>query len=181
MSRLQFVKNSVYRLKRLYGLPVAYHIIDQHSVDPETGDKTTVLEVIYIKRAVVLRAREFRSFVYDLAYISANKDFTTGGFFDPEDRRIIFEAKDLNGHDPQIWDYVIFQNERYDIKEVYAFENNYAFGCLARKVRGQEIVRIVQTHSGFLLEDETTAITVGKLTRDITSSLNLTQTLVENP
>jgi hypothetical protein len=181
MSRLQFVKNTTYRLKQLHGFPVAYHIIDQHATDPVTGIKTIVLDVKFIKRAVVLRAREFRSFVYDLAFISANKDFTTGGFFDPEDRRFIFEARDLNGHNPQIWDYCIFQNSRYDIKEVFEFEDNHAFMCLGRKVRGQNITRINESHSGILLTDSVSSIVTDKLTRDVTSSLNLTDSVVENP
>lgn len=163
------------------GLPIYYHVIDQHSVDPETGEKTTVLSVINIKKAVVLRAREFRSFVYDLAYISANKDFTEGGYFDPEDRRVLLQASDLNGHDPQIWDYFIFQNERYDVKEVHAYENNTAFGLLARKIRGQDITRMMTEHNGIIFEQSVTSVTIGKLIRSPENILSLTQTLEENP
>jgi hypothetical protein len=181
MSKLKHIKASIYRLKQRMGLPIDYHVIDEHSVDPITGDKTTVLSVIHIRKAVVLRAREFRSFVYDLAFISANKDFTTGGFFDPEDRQVILQASDLEGHNPQIWDYIIFQNDRYDIKEVFEFENNYAYMCLARKVRGQDITRMVSTHTGVLFDQNTSAETVGKLIRSPNNVLELTQTLQENP
>jgi hypothetical protein len=181
MSKLKHTKNTIYRLKQRMGLPIYYHIIDEHSVDPITGEKTTVLSVINIKKAVVLRAREFRSFVYDLAFISANKDFTTGGFFDPEDRRVLLQASDLNGHNPQIWDYFIFQNDRYDVKEVLEFENNYAFGLLARKVRGQNITRMVLEHSGLLLDQSASAVVVDQLTRSVVSTLTLTQNVLENP
>lgn len=163
------------------GLPIYYHVIDEHDVNPETGEKITVLRVINIKKAVVLRAREFRSFVYDLAFISANKDFTTGGFFDPEDRRVILQASDLDGHNPRIWDYFIFQNDRYDVKEVHELENNYAYGLLARKVRGQEITRVVTEHSGIILEHLASATIIDKLVRNPSNVLELTQTLVENP
>ena len=163
------------------GLPIDYHIIDQSQVDVETGEKQITLSVINIKKAVVLRAREFRSFVYDLAYISANKDFTTGGFFDPEDRRVILQASDLNGHNPQVWDYIIFQNDKYDIKEIFEFENNFAFDLLARKVRGQVISRMVTTHSGLLFDQDTSFETLDKLDRSVVSNLDFTQTLEENP
>jgi len=162
-------------------MPVAYHIVDQNNVDAQTGAKTSVLRVINIKKAPVLRARDFRSFVYDLAFISANKDFTHGGFFDPEDRRIILDAKDLDGHKPEVWDYFIFQNEQYVINEVHSYENNYAYGCLGRKLRGQEITRIVTEHSGIIITQEVTYTKTDILTRFPSNLLNLTQSLVENP
>lgn len=181
MSKLKHIRNAIYKLKHRTGLPIAYHIIDEHSVDPATGDKTTVLRVINIDKAVVLKAREFRSFVYDLAFISANKDFTMGGFFDPEDRRVLIDTVDLDGHNPQIGDYFIFQNKRYDVKEVFEFENNFTFGLLGRMLRGQELTRMVTRHSGLLLTDAVSATVVDKLTRNVVNDLAFTQTLVENP
>ena len=62
-----------------------YYRITGSEVNSTTGEKTVVYNKFNIKRAIVLKAREYRSFVYDLAFISANKDFTTGGFFDPTD------------------------------------------------------------------------------------------------
>ena len=181
MSKLKHVRNTVYRLKRRMGLPIHYHEIDQHTVDANTGLKTTVLSVITIKEAIVLRASEFRSFVYDLAYISANKDFTTGGFFDPEDRRVILQASDLKGKVPQVSDYFIFNGSRYDVSNVSTFENNFAYILTAKKIRGQDVTQIVTRHSGLILEQSTSAVVVDKLTRDVSSTLSLTQTLVENP
>lgn len=179
------VKNSIYRAKLRYGVPIRYHIVDSSSVDPVTGDKNIVTRVINIKKAVVMPAREIRSFVYDLAFISANKDFTTGGYFDPEDKQIIIDAVDLKIqnkiHDPQIQDYIICNNERYDIKEVQAYKERAAYFCLGRKVRGQYVVQIVTRHSGILLEDEATYVLQNKLTREVTDVLILTQTVVENP
>ena len=168
-------------MKRSYGLPVDLHKIDQHTVDPETGEKTTVLGVIHINKAIILRAREFRSFVYDLAYISANKDFTTGGYFDPEDRRGFIDRRDLNGYVPTLDDYLIFQNERWDIIEILEFESDIAFGFLLRKIRGADITRIEQTHTMLNLIQESSSTTVGLLDRSVTSSLNLTQNLKEVP
>jgi hypothetical protein len=162
-------------------MPVRYHIVDSSTVDPVTGDKSIVTRVVNIKKAVVMPAREFRSFVYDLAFISANKDFTTGGYFDPEDKQIIIDAVDLKGHNPQIQDYIICDNGRYDIKEVQAYNNNEAYFCLGRKIRGQDVVQIVTRHSGILLEDSATYTLVDRLTRDVVDTLDLTQRLVEVP
>ena len=121
------------------------------------------------------------SFVYTLALISANKDFTMGGFVDHEDRRVLIDAADLDGHNPRIWDYFIFQNSRYDVKEVFEFENNFAFGLLARKIRGQTVTMMETRLSTLILTDSASAVVTDKLTRVITSQLAFTQTLVENP
>lgn len=179
-NRLNFINNLFYRLKFAYGMPVDLHKIDTHTLQTDTGSKTTVLEVIHIKNAVVLRARDFRSFVYDLAYISANKDFTTGGFFDPEDRRVLLDAKDLSSR-PEIGDYFIIQNQRYDIAELYELEDNSGYDCLCRKIKGQNIVRIVSSHSGLILEQLNSETIYDKLDRTPSSELILTQEVREVP
>jgi hypothetical protein len=180
-TKLKFVRNVLYKLKRSYGMPVDLHKIESHSVDPPTGEKTTILGVIHVSKAIVLRAREFRSFVYDLAFISANKDFTTGGFFDPTDRRVIFAASDLGGYEPTISDFLIIDNERYDVKEVHELEQDYGYGVLARKLKGQNIRRIVPSHSGLILSQAVESVTSGLLERVPTSVLNLTHELQEVP
>lgn len=181
-TKLKFIKNVVYRLKRSYGLPIDYYQFVEHETDLEDGDKTTTLKKTYIRRAVVLRAREFRSFVYDLAFISANKDFTTGGFFDPEDRKVIIDAADVPvNFEPNIDDYYIFQNEKYEVKEVFYFENNYAYMMLVRKLRGAPIVRIESALSVLDLQQGATSEVQDKLTQHVTSVLNLTQEVKEVP
>lgn len=181
-NKLRFVKQVIYRMKRSYGLPVDYYQIATHDVDPSTGIKTTTLTKIKIDRAVVLRAREFRSFVYDLAYISANKDFTEGGFFDPEDRRIIIDAKDVDiNFVPKTGDYIIFDNKRLDVKEVFDFEDRSSWALITRKIPGVKIVRIEEGISVLNLTQEVSSVVVDKLIRSPVSNLNITQTLTEVP
>lgn len=177
---LKFTRRVLYKLKRSYGTPVDYYKISSHDVNPETGVKTTVEDVIHIRRAIVLRAREFRSFVYDLAFISANKDFTEGGFFDPEDRNIILDAKDLpKGFDPNTDDYLIVKNKRYDVSAIQTFEENSAFLITARKLRSGLLVRQEKSLSVLGLTQKVTSVTVDKLLRSTSSSLSITQTLTE--
>jgi len=161
-------------------LPIDYYQTASHSMDVESGDKTTTYTKIRIQKAIVLRAREFRSFVYDLAYISANKDFTTGGFFDPEDRRVLIDSVDLP-FKPTIDDYYIFQNEKYEVAEIFSFEDDYAYAFLARKLGGSKIVRIEDTLSVMGLEDTASSETQDVLEREPTTALTLTHTLEEVP
>jgi hypothetical protein len=155
-------------------LPLDYYIITGHDVDPETGEKVTVESVTKVRKAIVLRAREFTSFVYDLAYISANKDFTQGGFFDPEDRRIILEAKEIPNIEPKVRDYVVFQNERYTIKDIFHLENDYGWIILVRKLRGAPVTFAQNLLSVMDLTDNVTNETVDQLTRSVESVLTLT-------
>jgi len=179
-TKLRFTRRVLYKLKRSYGTPVDYYQISSHDVDPLTGNKTTVETVTHIRRAIVLRAREFRSFVYDLAYISANKDFTEGGYFDPEDRNIILDAKDfIKGFDPNPDDYLIVKNKRYDVSAIQTFEENAAFLITARKLRSGKLVRKEKALSVIGFTQTVSSVTVDKLLRSPSSSLSLTQTLIE--
>lgn len=175
-NKLRFIRDVVYRMKRSYGLPIDYYQLVEHEMDPESGNKTTTLTKTHVRKAIVLRAREFRSFVYDLAFISANKDFTTGGFFDPEDRRVILDRQDMPaGFEPKVDDYIIFQNNKYEVSELFEFEENSTDMLLVRKIRGAPIVRIEEAVSVLDLQQGVSSETQDRLTRSVTSVLTLTQ------
>ena len=169
-------------MKRSYGSPIDYYQLSGHTMDPESGAKTATFTTFRIRKAVVLKAREFRSFVYDLAYISANKDFTAGGYFDPKDRRVILDRRDVpSSFEPSIDDYIIFKNSKYVIGEVSEFEDNSAFMFLARKLKGAEIVRIEGTLSVMDLRQGVAASAQDRLVRTVGSVLNLTHSISEVP
>lgn len=181
-NKLTFIQNTIYRMKRSYGLPIDYYQVSTHTMDVEDGDKTTTHVKTRIQRAIVLRAREFRSFVYDLAFISANKDFTTGGFFDPEDRNIIIDKNDAPvAFEPVISDYIIFQNRKYVVKEIFSFEEDYAYVFSVRRLKGAEIVRIESALSVVDFQQASSNTTVDLLIRSVKSPLTLTQALNEVP
>jgi hypothetical protein len=181
-NKLKFIKRVIYKLKRSYGLPIDYYQISTHDLDVEDGDKITTYTKTRINRAIVLRAREFRSFVYDLAYISANKDFTTGAFFDPEDRKVIIDGGDVSvTFEPNIDDYFIYDGGSYGVKEIFHLELNYSYLMLARKLRGAPIIRTEDVFSTLNLGQSSESVLQDKLERSIISELNLTQNLVEVP
>jgi hypothetical protein len=181
-TKSKFMKNVIYKLKRSFGLPIEYYKINTHSTDLESGIHATTHTRIYISKAVVLRAREFRSFVYDLAYISANKDFTEGGFFDPQDRRVLLDVVDLPlGFNPTVDDYFILNGDKYEIKEILDYGENYTFEMLARKLRGSLKIQIGEPISILELSDSVSQEIIDNLTQSISSSLELTQALYEVP
>jgi len=152
-TRLQYIRATLYRMKRSYGLPIDLCQQILGSTNLETGEKDITYMKTHIARAIVQPARTSRSFVYDLAYISANKDFTSGGFFDASDRRVIIDAADL----PADWEldndqFVIFNNRRFDIKGFYEFEANMGFILMLRETKGQKMVRLMDAVSILSLE-----------------------------
>ena len=127
--------------------------------NPQTGQKDITYSKVHIRKVVVQPARQQTSFVYDLAYISANKDFTGGGFFDTSDRRIIIDAADL----PTDWvmdndQFVIFDNRRYDIKSFFEFETNAGYILVIRETVGQRIVRLEEGVSVLTLQDSAAGV-----------------------
>lgn len=141
-TRLHYIRATLYRMKRLYGLPIDLCQSILGTTNLATGEKDISYLKVHIARAIVQPARTSRSFVYDLAYISANKDFTSGGFFDSSDRRVIIDAADL----PADWEldnnqFVIFNNRRFDVKGFYEFEANMGFILMLRETKGQKMVR----------------------------------------
>ena len=178
-TKSKFKSNLIYKLKRSYGTPVSLQQIDQHSVDLSTGEKTTILKLYKINKAIVLRAREFRSFVYDLAFISANKDFTTGGFFDPTDLGIILDVKDLQGYIPSEDDFVIIKNKQYNIKQLEHLDEILILTI--SKIDGSLDVILIEEHNGLIIEQETSYFIQDRLNRSVVSVLTLTDIVKEVP
>ncbi len=158
-NRLRFVKRTIYRLKRSYGVPLDLYTQTLGDTDTRTGEKTISYTKAHIRKAIVQPARTHREFVYDLAYISANKDFTTGGFFDASDRRVILDRSDL----PADWvmnndQFVIFDNRRFDVKSYYEFETNTGYILVLRESVGQKIVRLEEGTSILTLQDSAAGV-----------------------
>ena len=139
----------LYKLKRSYGISVyLYKFISTTNID--TGEITETFTVIKIRKALVEPTREIRSFVYDLAYISANKDFTMGGFFDPSDRLVVVDRKNdipSDWGDVDLEQFFMINNRRFDIKSSQEYENNSAIVCMCRETKGQVLSHVATVAS----------------------------------
>jgi hypothetical protein len=159
MHKLKFINRTLYRLQRSYGVPVTlYKFISESNLD--TGVITETYTVKEIRRALVEPTREVRSFVYDLAYISANKDFTSGGFFDPADRLVVIDRKkDLrNWGKIDLEQFFMIDNRRFDIKSIQEYENNSAVVCMCRETQGQVVTHMASVVSVMSLNHEVEAV-----------------------
>ena len=158
-TRLHYIRATLYRMKRTYGLPIEICQRILGATDLESGEKSISYMKVRIPRAIVQPAKVSRSFVYDLAYISANKDFTSGGFFDSTDRRIIVDAADI----PADWEidnnqFIIYNRKQYEIKSFYEFEENMGYILVVRETKGIKKVHLLDACSVLCFEQTVEAI-----------------------
>jgi len=133
---MNHTSRSLYKLKRRFATSVTLNKKSNITTNTKTGRKSFELKTITIRQAIVMPARNYRTFVYDLAFISANKDFTTGGYFDPNDRRVVIDKKDI----PSDWvitndQYLVIKNKHYQILEIQ--DNESAYSILGKMLRGE--------------------------------------------
>lgn len=141
----RLVRRAIYRLKRDYGFAIKLYKITNLTLDLEAGTKTRTTQFKRIKRAVILPGRLFRSFVYDLSFIAAAKNFTSGGFFDPDDKVIIIDWQDVRDFEIKPDDYVIYDNKQFQVVDVKDFELDTAYFLKVRAVTGAPICDVADS------------------------------------
>ncbi len=135
----RLIRKAIYRLKRDYGFAITLHKITDVALNLETGVKTRTTRFKKIQRAVILPGRMFRSFVYDLSYIAAAKNFTSGGFFDADDKVIIIDWQDVRDFTINVDDYVLYDNKQFQVVSIRDFELDTAYFLKVRAVIGSPI------------------------------------------
>src|SRR4030043_1647231 len=98
-----FIKKIIYSLKRKFGFSVSIYKVTSVTLDLETGEKETITERKKVKRVILLPVDITRTYVPAI-----DKVIQTGGAFDPQDRFIIIDKKDLGTFELKIDDYIIF-------------------------------------------------------------------------
>lgn len=118
----------LYRLRRNYGIPIAYIRPTTATHNVETGAISRSFQQINIKRAIVLPTTQIRDFVYDLAYIAANKNFSSGGLFEKSNRTIIIDARDFpKTFEPDLNDHIEFDSQRWEIVKISRAEDRRGY------------------------------------------------------
>ena len=132
---LRQVKLIIYRLKRNFGVSIQLVRLSDITNNIRTGAMSQTKQTISIVRAIMTATRQLRDFVYDLAYIAANKNFTQGGYFDASDWTAIIDAKDLpRDFVPTLDDYIIYDGKKYNFKEVHPVAKKYAWLIILKQV-----------------------------------------------
>ena len=122
-NNLRENKNILYQLKRQFGVSVTWKYPLTNDYDVTTGAVSRTYQTIKVRKTIVLPTRYTRDFVYDLAYIASNKNFTEGGYFDKTIRNFIVLKKDLKGHTPTLEWECTYKDKIYVVKEIQETED----------------------------------------------------------
>lgn len=160
---ITFIRNMLYSLKRRFGHPMEYVYKITTSTDTRTGKVTITRDSFRIKKAILLPTTLERNFSYDLTFIASNKNFTYGGIYDTNERRIILDGNDLpNQFEPETGQSLIFDGKRWDIKEAQKFQVGKGYLILARQVANMDLKNLIKRfiHSDLILTDTVEVIKV---------------------
>jgi hypothetical protein len=133
----RLVRRTIYKLKRAFPQRIQLCRTSQNTLNVETGLMQDVTRTLNIRRAILLPARLIRDFSYDLSFIAANKNFTYGGFYDPKQRRIIIDRRDIpSDFTVDMNMHVMFNDKRHEVKEVIEYEEMEVVALIVVAVQG---------------------------------------------
>ena len=156
-----FIDRVLYSQVNRKGVRVTFNRTTKGTLDAtalENGEVTTTREAWELP-AILLPDSLDRRFVYDLSYIATNKNFTYGALFDTATRKILVRQADLE-FEPQIDDAMLFDEERWNIKQVIKFEYNVGFLLVGQRVDGavNQATYIGKTRDRLVLQDTPSAV-----------------------
>jgi predicted secreted protein len=143
-NNLRQIELILYRLKREYGLPIVVRKQTQNDNDIQTGKITSAYDVYKIKRAICLPADLMRTFIYDLTYVAANKNFAYGGHFDKLTKVFIIDKKDIKVDGVKVAIgldcHIVYKERRYDIVAADETEDETSYLIKAKNVDQTPII-----------------------------------------
>lgn len=141
---------ALYRLKRSLSQPIVVQKISSTTRNSETGDRVRTFKNYPIQRAVVGNTDVLKKFVYDLAYIAANKNFTTGGLFDQFDILIIVDGNDLpKGVEINNDTRIIINSQLHEIRSYSFSADKKSYIIHARYLEQYETFEFVKDYLNF--------------------------------
>lgn len=131
----RFIRTILYDLKRRFGGSVTFHRTT-HNKNFYNGTDAIGILAWKFKKVIVLPRNLEQKFVYDLSYIASNKNFTMGAVFDTSSRRVILDVHDAGAYVPELRDYFVVDNKRFDITDIQKFEFNTGFLVIGQQTEG---------------------------------------------
>jgi hypothetical protein len=148
---LGHITNAVYMLKHLYPTPVVLLTIDSSEVDATTGSRNLVKSWYHVRKAVVLTIEMKQKFIYDLAYVAANKNFTQGGWFNEDIRHVLIDQKDIGNIAIKAQMYCLIENQVYRIDAVERFSDGPFKGATAFTCIGVDEQPIIPVNNNLVM------------------------------
>jgi len=139
-SHSNFVRRTLYALKRQYGVLVSVHKILDTETKYTTGAKTVTKETYSVRRAIMLPVEAKRVVEQGIAHLSANKMFVSQAGFDQEKALFIFDARDLpKDFQFALNDFVVVDDGYYCVTEVDEYEYDSGWIIKTHLVKGADL------------------------------------------
>lgn len=128
----------MYALKRGYGEAVTLYQLLSETDNVTTGKTVRTYKTISFRKAPVLPNTLDRSFVYDLDWIQANRNFVKGGFFDRNKRQVVLDGRDIpKGVKLSLNDFIVIHSKRYMVTAIEESEELAAYLLTITTVENQ--------------------------------------------
>lgn len=152
-NMLRQIKLILYRLKRQFGVKVDVYCPLSQDHNVSTGVVTKTYDIYRIRRVPVFVGKMMREFIYDLAFIAANKNFTLGMFFETDMRLFLIDRKDLpKGVTINNRCHLIYRHRRYEISLIEPTEGDRGYLIIGKDIETapqeeQHLIKVFQTLS----------------------------------
>lgn len=135
-NQLRFIGETLYDLKKDYGLVGDVYRITGETVDPETGVRTTVREKHRIKKMILLPTNLTAQMFIAGGYVRPDPSFPSSGW-EVTDTFVIIDHKDVT-FEIKKEDYIVIQHKRYNIKSINEVEPNIGLLIGLKSIKGAE-------------------------------------------
>lgn len=136
-NQLTHIRSVIYGLEKNYAFRLDLYR-KKEVVNLETGRKVTTRIKYKIKKAIFLPNQIYRDFNYGSLIKMGTPNFQLGGLLDLKQRIIIIDKRKLpRDFIIDINDYLVFNHDRYEIKDITEFELADFWRLTIRQVEGE--------------------------------------------
>lgn len=175
------LRQVLYDLKRKFGEDVEVYFEGEKTLDTRTGEITVAKTMVKVRRAICLPENLNLGFVYSIQFIRANSNFAQGGYFHQGDRIFIIDGKDLQGSKITLNSYVIFQEQRYNVKDMTDLDQLEGILVICKRVEGQPIGKIRDVSLQADAEASQTLESNNTTTLSLTALADATSSVIRRP
>lgn len=137
MPNVKFIRDTLYNMKKDFGVPIKYGVVVSSDLDMDTGLVVVEKKVYLIRKAIIFPTKLQRKFVQDIAYLAANKNFTYGAMFDEKITIFVIDARDVpRGLQINMDQFLFMNHQRLVIKSVEFLEHNCGWLITAQTHEG---------------------------------------------
>jgi len=128
-----FIKQTIYSLKKEYGLPITIYKIISSLPDVDSGIISKTISFRRIRRAIVL-PRALSREIFQVEY-------------DSNSRLMFIDFDDVKNFEVKINDYIVFRNKKYLVNQVTTYDLDAALVLYLTESLGSDVNDYFETES----------------------------------